>query len=174
MGRGAPGKPPHAEMGRRGVGVRGWDPLVGAEDPQGWGCGARTPGRGWDLLSVGLGSPRDWGARLGLVGGAGTLLVWSWDPPQCGTGVSCAGGEWLGDSPDVGEGSPHYGAETTQCAAVRPRSGNGTPQGRSLGLIPAPPAWELVGPGMWMGLPRDRDAEVEPLSVGLGSLRDWG
>lgn len=91
MGRGAPGKPPHAEMGRRGVGVRGWDPLVGAEDPQGWGCGARTPGTGWDLLSVGLGSPRDWGARLGLVGGAGTLLVWSWDPPNVGLGSPVLG-----------------------------------------------------------------------------------
>lgn len=38
-GRGARGKPAHAETGWRGIGVRGWDPLVGAEDPSVWAWG---------------------------------------------------------------------------------------------------------------------------------------
>lgn len=81
-------------------------------------AGAVTPGVNWDLLSVGLGSPRDLGSGLGLVGGAGTL--------QCGTGVSRAGGTCLGDSHGMGEGSCHYGAESSQCGTGRPRSGNRT------------------------------------------------
>lgn len=113
------------------------------------GCEAGTCRWGWNPLSLELG------------------------PPQCGTGVSRAGDTWLGDSLGVGEGFPHYGAETPQCGAGKPRSGNGTARIRVWGWTP-PPTWELGGLGMWMGLPRDRDAGLGPLSVGLGSPRDWG